>query len=357
MARVNVSLVVPIFNVERYIRECLDSVVAQTLGEIEILCIDDGSTDASGKIADEYASRDSRIRVVHKQNQGYGKAVNDGVRLARGEYIGIVEPDDWIEPDMYETLYGVASSHGLDLVKSDHYEFTVDPGGSEVSSRHVLTYAKENYGKVFDLTRDYLPYRFSMYTWTGIYRRQFLLDNDIWHHETPGASFQDQGFWLQTFFHATRAMFIDGCFYHYRKDNPNSSTLSKGKVRDIIEEYAFIESKLWQLPEAGKGLAKVFVAVKFGNYYASLKRIGAEFREEFIAWFRKEYQSYMERGLVDFSRLTRKDRKNLRLLLNSPSKLLEGLDRTGVTPLQQLFCIKSINGQKTVIVLGKHFTM
>ena len=100
-----VSIVIPTYNVEQYLKECLDSVINQTLKDIEIICVDDGSTDNSGKILDEYAAKDSRIKVIHKENGGYGKAMNVGIDNATGEYIGIVEPDDYIEFDMYETLY------------------------------------------------------------------------------------------------------------------------------------------------------------------------------------------------------------------------------------------------------------
>ena len=99
-----VSIIVPTYNVEQYLREAMDSIINQTLKDIEIICIDDGSTDNSGKILDEYASKDSRVKVIHKKNGGYGKAMNVGLDNATGEYVGIVEPDDYIEPDMYENF-------------------------------------------------------------------------------------------------------------------------------------------------------------------------------------------------------------------------------------------------------------
>ncbi|MBZ7954711.1 glycosyltransferase [Campylobacter sp. W0018] len=91
-----VSIIVPIYNVEKYLRQCLDSIVKQTLENIEIILINDGSTDNCGKICDEYALKDKRIKVVHKKNAGLGAAYNTGLDLATGEYIGFVESDDWI---------------------------------------------------------------------------------------------------------------------------------------------------------------------------------------------------------------------------------------------------------------------
>ena len=100
-----VSIIIPVYNVESYIRTCIDSVLAQSLKDLEIICVDDGSTDSSPVILDNYASKDSRVKVVHKPNRGYGHSMNVGYEAATGEYIGIVESDDYILPDIYGTLY------------------------------------------------------------------------------------------------------------------------------------------------------------------------------------------------------------------------------------------------------------
>ena len=116
-----VSVIVPIYNVEKYLPECIDSIRAQTLKDIEIILIDDGSPDDSGQIIDEYAKKDSRIRTVHRENKGYTATVNEGIALAKGKYIGIIESDDWIEPDMYEKLYDSATKHKTDITKGLFY--------------------------------------------------------------------------------------------------------------------------------------------------------------------------------------------------------------------------------------------
>ncbi|MFR2030199.1 MAG: glycosyltransferase family 2 protein [Collinsella sp.] len=116
-----VSILVPICNVERYLRECLNSLVNQTLREIEIICINDGSTDSSLSIIREYERRDTRIVVIDKPNSGYGDSMNKGIELARGEYIGIVESDDFASLNMFETLYKEAVKNDLDVVRSNYY--------------------------------------------------------------------------------------------------------------------------------------------------------------------------------------------------------------------------------------------
>lgn len=121
--RPKVSIIVPIYNSETYLEECLDSIINQTLKEIEIICVNDGSTDNSLDILNRYASNDDRITIINKQNTGYGNSMNVGIDHAKGEYIGIVESDDYIKPHMYETLYNKAIEHDLDLIRADFEQF------------------------------------------------------------------------------------------------------------------------------------------------------------------------------------------------------------------------------------------
>lgn len=116
-----VSIILPIYNTEQYLRRCLDSVRNQTLEDIEIICVDDGSTDKSVKILDEYAQKDSRIKVLHKKNEGLVAARKSGIRAATGIYTGYVDSDDWIDPDMYECLYQAALSTNTDLVTCGYF--------------------------------------------------------------------------------------------------------------------------------------------------------------------------------------------------------------------------------------------
>ena len=116
-----VSVVVPVYNVEKYLEQCLDSIVNQTLKDIEIICVDDGSTDKSGEILDKYVTEDDRVKVIHKKNSGYGNSMNIGFDAAQGEYIGIIESDDYAELNMFESLYECAVENNLDVVKSEYF--------------------------------------------------------------------------------------------------------------------------------------------------------------------------------------------------------------------------------------------
>ena len=118
-----ISILVPIYNVEKYLRECLESILAQTLKDTEIICINDGSTDSSPEILEEYRKKDSRIKIINKSNSGYGASMNMGFQFATADYIGIVESDDFVKPEMFEELYLIAQKNNADIVKSDYYDY------------------------------------------------------------------------------------------------------------------------------------------------------------------------------------------------------------------------------------------
>ena len=146
-----ISVVVPVYKVEPYLRKCLDSIVNQTYRDLEIILIDDGSPDNCGRICDEYAERDARIRVVHQENSGLSAARNAGLKLVSGSYIGFVDSDDWIEPDMYSYLLGNALEYQADIAvcsrTEQHMDRTVFRGfpGLEVLEREsALEYLLKN---------------------------------------------------------------------------------------------------------------------------------------------------------------------------------------------------------------------
>ena len=118
---VKISVLIPVYNVERYLSDCLNSILRQSLKDIEIICINDGSTDKSSEILYQYANRDNRIRIIDKENGGYGSAMNCGLKAAQGEYIGVVESDDFISPLMFERLYYEAKRNDAEVVKSNYW--------------------------------------------------------------------------------------------------------------------------------------------------------------------------------------------------------------------------------------------
>jgi glycosyltransferase involved in cell wall biosynthesis len=291
-----VSVIIPIYNVSAYLRECLDSVIGQNLQELEIICVNDGSTDNSLEIIREYAARDPRIVVITGPNGGYGKAMNKGLDRATGRYIGIVEPDDYVVPDMFEKLYQTAELHDLDLVKADFYRFTRDDAGTEHLEYVLLDSTKQRYGQLLCPAEDPSCIRFTMNTWSGIYRRSFLEQFHIRHNETPGASFQDNGFFFQTFVYARRAMILNTPFYRNRRDNPNSSVKSKEKVYCMNVEYDYIRDLLMRDRQLWEKFQYMYWWKKYFNYWFTYNRIDDSYKEEFMNRMRQEYKRAMQLG-------------------------------------------------------------
>ena len=223
-----VSVILPIMNVEKFLDQCLDSVAAQTLADIEIICVDDGSTDGSGAIIDAHAAGDERFRVVHKENGGYGKAVNIGLDLARGEYVGIVEPDDYVEPTMYEVLMRAAEATELPDVVKGAYWRVIDAG---LPSEQIVPcnyyHTVHAYGERFRLEDDaeYLYHHPSV--WSAIYRRNWLEAKGIRMHEIPGAGWADNPWLIETLAQADSIVAVDECLYYYREFNTGSSSVVK----------------------------------------------------------------------------------------------------------------------------------
>ena len=314
-----VSIIVPAYNVEPYVRECMESITRQTLKDIEIICINDGSTDGTLAILKEYAEKDSRIILVDKENGGYGIGMNIGMSKATGEYIGIVEPDDFVPVNMFGDLYEIAKENDLDFVKADFYRFERAETGDMYLTYNHLDRKNLYYNKVFDPSYTPEAIRFIMNTWSGIYRKAFLDEYNIRHNETPGASFQDNGFWFQTFAFARRGMIIDKPYYMNRRDNPNSSVRNVQKIYCINVEYDHIRDILMQYPETWERFKTYYTLKRFHNSVATLRRISNEFKRDYVERFSKEMKRAKALGEMDEELFTAAERDNLHLLINQPA--------------------------------------
>ena len=235
-----VTVIMPSLNVVKYIRPCIESVLAQTLSDMEILAIDAGSEDGTLQIIEEYALRDKRIKVIHSDKKSYGYQLNLGIALAQGDYIGIVETDDMIVFDMYEVLFDTAIKTDADYVKGGFQKF-VDLGDGYCwsDSGHFPFENTEIFGKVIEPCNMSSILIKDIYLWSGIYERKFI--SNIKLNETHGAAFQDQGFLFQTISSAKKAVYLDKVVYKYRQDNTKSSIYNKKGFNYIAKEYDYIE--------------------------------------------------------------------------------------------------------------------
>lgn len=313
-----VSILMPACNVEKFIRECMDSVVNQTLEDIEIICLDDGSKDLTGVILDEYAAKDSRVKVIHKPNSGYGHSMNVGLQHATGEYIGIIETDDFAELDMFEKLYDIATKNNADVVKANYYTYVSDPEPQSTYFEVLKAYSNL-YGKVFRPSdvQNQDVFRVRPCIWSGIYKRQMLLDNNIWFVESPGASYQDTGFAFKLWASAERAIIVKDAYLHYRTDNANSSVKSAAKIFCLCEEYASIESFLEANPKMKEELEKLKNALKFQSYIWNINRLTLEFRYAFLIQMNKEFTKAKNEDMLDKKYYSDATWKKVQLLIDN----------------------------------------
>ncbi len=223
-----VSVVVPIYNVEATLNECLLDIEAQTLTELQIICVIDGSTDGSAQIVRDHAQRDPRIEVIEKPNEGYGASCNRGIALAQGEWVAIVEPDDTLEPNMYRDLVAYADKLGgpdaVDVVKAPYWRILEDEDGT------VTKVACPYKGRVHPRRQPFSVgdaqelLRHHPSIWSAIYRRAYLAEKDIRFVEAPGAGWTDNPFLVDSLCQTDRIAYLDVPHYCYHERDLNEAS-------------------------------------------------------------------------------------------------------------------------------------
>ncbi len=294
MATPRVSVVVPAFNAEVFLEECLDSLAGQTLTDIEVICVDDGSTDRTPAIFERYAEADPRFRIISKPNSGYGDSLNIGISEARGEWVTILESDDFIEPDAYEVMVAAGEAHGVDLVKADFFlAWTL----GSYHRRFRWTDASLS-GLVWpECDREVFFRKPSI--WSALYRRSFLSHGDIACLPTPGASYQDAGFSFRAFAKAERVFCVNRAFVHYRQDNEASSVNSPAKALCVCDEYAGMLSWLDEHPELGEWLRRTTSRMRYDTYLWNYERLAPELRHAFLERMVADFKAEDEAGISD----------------------------------------------------------
>ncbi len=310
-----VSILVPIYNVEQYLNQAIDSLIKQTLTDIEIICINDGSTDDSLKILKSYAAKDERIKVITKKNTGYGDSMNQGLGVAKGEYIGILEPDDFAEPTMYEILYHLAKRFDADFAKGNYYFY--QNGQSKIS--YIIDPNETN--KLIDPYKNQHIFHQPPDIWAAIYHREFLVKHDINFLPTPGASYQDAGFNFKVLASTHRAVYTEQPLMYYRTDNANSSVKSTDKVFAVSKEFASVEQFL-RAHQIYSDYAPILQATKFASYHWNLLRLPDQALQKFLPTMRQEFLEAKDTGILQKSYFPLKHWLVLNLLLKSPTAFL-----------------------------------
>lgn len=294
-----VSLLIPVYNVEKYLNECLESATNQSLSDIEIICINDGSTDSSPAIIREYMESDARIKMIDKPNSGYGASMNKGLDVAQGKYIAILESDDFFEPDALEKLVHAAETYNTQVAKANFWLYWSEP--QEKNELFELV-TGDMTGCAIDPHEATEIFYSKPSIWSAIYRRDFLDENGIRFLETPGASFQDSAFNFKVWASANRVVLLRDPVLHYRQDNESSSVNSPEKVYCICDEHAEMDRFLDKHPEYS-GLRPVKEGVKFDNYMWNYERLTEPLQRGFIQRFSSEFKEDMKRGYFDEDQL------------------------------------------------------
>lgn len=286
---VEISVVIPVYNVEDFLAQCLDSIINQTFEDIEIICINDGSTDGSLEILNEYASRDHRITVFDQENGGHAVATNRGIDMARGKYLFLMDSDDILDLHALEETYKLAQEKQVDFVIFQAINYYMDKDEYIEDENYSMNRLADHVGdSVFDYrnVRDFV-FDISVTPWSKLYSRKFIEDNHIRFPE--GLVFDDNVFFFDVLFAAEKITFLRKHLFK-RRWYPTSSTRA-GDRRFL--DYITISNLIWDIFRK-YGVFDEFkdslYAKKVSTVYYWYENIKDEFRDEFFTRMKEDYQ-------------------------------------------------------------------
>ena len=293
-----ISIIVPAYKVEKYIRRCLDSLVNQTYQNLQIILIDDGSPDQSGQICDEYASKDPRITVIHQKNGGLSDARNKGLDLASGDYIGFVDSDDWVHTEMYQQLMEAVLEHHVDIAICGHYYAT----RSEVYQPY-----KRSGLEIYDTRQALLELikdeTFRNFMWNKIYKKDLFEGVRF----PKGQVMEDMAVAYRLFLKAERIALLDRPLYYYAVDNPGSIS-SNLTLKFLYDHILFLDQRLQDLkvdyPEILERQVMQIVKLSMMFYEKYDRKVDSKYMKEnrciqsILKSYRKEIirNKYIEKG-------------------------------------------------------------
>ena len=279
------SIIVPCFNVEDFIYQCLKSIKEQTYQNIEVICIDNHSTDDTLNILREFSKIDPRFTVIEKaSNTGYGDSLNFGIKIAKGQYIGIVEGDDFIDARMYEVLMNKAVHYNLDISRGAYWYYEEGLCRPEVNKN----IPKNKLLKPLEVNA---PFFTAPSIWAAIYRTQFIRKNKIHFLNTPGASYQDLGFSFKTYLVCERFMMVDQCLLYYRQHNSSSVRNNKG-LHFVRREWEDNIEFALERPEKLKKIRSILSKLINYSYKWNYQRLHKNYRHQFIRLWQQDLQKF-----------------------------------------------------------------
>jgi glycosyltransferase involved in cell wall biosynthesis len=269
-----ISIIVPVYKVEQYIHKCIDSILKQTLIDFELILINDGSPDNCGQICEEYARKDARIKVIHKENGGLSSARNAGLDVAKGEYIGFVDSDDWIEPDMYELLYNLCEDNNCEIANISsfiHYKDRTIRNGGHPFFIHNRSEAMKTMleGKLYDEV-----------VWTKLIKRSLLRDLRF----KTGIVYEDTAFTYQLIHKSNRICCIGMPMYHYIKRENSTMDIA---IKNIRTDSVKIYHEMYKFMNRHYHELQGIVALKIAN--SSMTILNLICQDNNYLKFKKEY--------------------------------------------------------------------
>lgn len=289
-----ISVVVPIYNVERYLVRCIESILQQTYPYLEIILVDDGSNDESGKICDQYKEKDARIQVIHKQNGGLSDARNAGIKLATGKYIGFVDSDDYIHPKMYEVLLTTMQQNQVDIAICNYQKVNEE----QIQEQKVVNERIQRFDVKQAINLLFSDNEISNYAWNKLYKR-ILFEGIRYPY---GKKMEDIGTTYRLFMKANQIAYTDyiGYYYVQRSD----SILKSVDIQFIKDFREMINVRYNDIMKSDLGLREQadINRLTFIKYYfmhiAKIKQKELAKTEEFLEeyqFFRKNYPNYRKR--------------------------------------------------------------
>lgn len=345
MPNIKISIIMPIYNVEKYLRKCFDSVLNSTLKDIEIIAVDDGAKDTSGQIIDEYAAKDARIIPIHKTNGGYGSAINAGLKIAKGEYIAILETDDWVAPNMYEVLYENAQKYDVDCLKGNFYYCPRE----DINNPHKF-FDSLPLNKPFTLREHTELLLLAPSIWSAIYKHDFIKNNDI-KCTLKVTPYEDLPFACEVYSKAKSIVLIDEPLYYYRcEPKQGSSTIRNDRklfrVVEQIQNTLEISERIGSLDYLREALFKHIyntVPLFVGNAHQDLKK-------ELFCAFGDFYRSKYAKGLK-YTFFNKNEMKIVKALKTHNYFYYENHEKMKEL-IRNIFSLRNSNTHKVLTVLG-----
>ncbi len=251
-----ISVVIPVYNAEKYLSFCLDSVLGQDIDDLEVICVDDGSTDSSPEILESYHQKDARIRIIHQTNAYAGVARNNGIKNAAGEYIHFLDADDWVEANAYGMWYSVAKERNADICFCLQTRYNLITGKVRKNRRT----SKEHIAEV-SLTDSNFMLR-SVVPWDKLYRKEFVLKNNLRFSSTSVAN--DRFFFVASMLKANRIFILNEYLIHHR-DRVSSSITVNRRYENFHDHFVVMDEILKITKDVPKNLQDIFLCNEIRN--------------------------------------------------------------------------------------------